>query len=267
MKNLSSSNDYYFNIQFNTTNLDKNIINDQYLKSIFLFSYIIKFNNYKNALNQDFNLEKDFKFKKIKELDNNIFSYNFTISNKKINKNIDNYFKYSYSIYFYLKESLFKGQILNTISSIYYLQDDIFYSINGGLPLCIDLDTNDPNKDFSFVFNLTSEQEYIVYLIIKIKGNNNEESFYSNFFEFTDKKDDKKINTLLIILCSIFGTLFIIMLFLLIFFFFKFKKKNKDLKGKIESISFTRGLGEESLDKKNNNTKSKNEEDYEITFI
>ena len=267
MKNLSSSNDYYFNIQFNTTNLDKNIINDQYLKSIFLFSYIIKFNNYKNALNQDFNLEKDFKFKKIKELDNNIFSYNFTISNKKINKNIDNYFKYSYSIYFYLKESLFKGQILNTISSIYYLQDDIFYSINGGLPLCIDLDTNDPNKDFSFVFNLTSEQEYIVYLIIKIKGNNNEESFYSNFFEFTDKKDDKKINTLLIILCSIFGTLFISMLFLLIFFFFKFKKKNKDLKGKIESISFTRGLGEESRDKKNNNTKSKNEEDYEITFI
>ena len=50
------------------------------------------------------------------------------------------------------------------------------------------------------------------------------------------------------------------------FFFFKFKK-NKNLKGKIESISFTRGIEEDFHYKMDNNTKSKNEEDYENTFI
>ena len=82
----------------------------------------------------------------------------------------------------------------------------------------------------------------------------------------THKKDDNKKNTLLIILCLTFGTLSIIMLFL----FFSFSsdlKKNKNLKGKIESISFTRGIEEDFHYKMDNNTKSKNEEDYENTFI
>ena len=91
-----------------------------------------------------------------------------------------------------------------------------------------ELETNDPNKEFSFTFRIDSNEEYIIYLFLKINGKNREESFYSNSFEFTDKEvkktEDKNKYIFMIIVLSLVSFIIIISA-LFIIIYIKFKKK------------------------------------------
>lgn len=113
--------------------------------------------------------------------------------------------------------------------------------------------------------NLLPNENYVVSLFIKIEKNDKEDQklYYSYTFDITTKKESKnKISSYLIIVLII---LIIILIVCFIFLYRRFKIKNKNLKEQVQAISFSSGINEDVIDKTKN--KSKDDEDYETTFI
>ena len=244
---------YYFIVRINGSNIINDVPDDGNV------NYILKFSNYKSGSNHDFILDKKLQFSKIKNK-----NYNFTIKNLKSNKNINNYYNYTYHIDLIPKKLCSDYHTLNNIAILQYEfspNNDIFYD---------KYVTKDPDEEFSFSFNSFPNEDYNIILFLVIDGPNGEKSYYSNIFELSKEEDLSKntTNKILIIIIIIITSLFIIIIILFIVFCFLFKKKNRDLKDKVLSISFSTGIEEDSLDNyTTNKINSKKEEDYENTFI
>ena len=118
--------------------------------------------------------------------------------------------------------------------------------------------------------DLEINEIYIVSLFVKVEDNNNQtEKYYSFSFEITPptiKENWFLKNKILIISCSGFILIVIIIVILSIVICNRIKKKNKVLEEKIHSISFAAGVADE-IEKEENNSNSKNDKDYEYTFI
>ena len=256
---------YYFNVQVNNSNA----INKK--KSLDMANYIIKFNEYKNEKYQNCDLKEElqFHFEVKSNTNEDLKNYYFTISLDESNKNSNQSYKYHYFFTFIPKKFLFDNELLNTTAIIIY--NDIKFK-----PLLHDFKTNEPKKEYSFSYDLDSNEDHFMQIFIKIKGldgsneTEKEESYYSTFVDLTEEKEDilKKTNKILTIVVITLLSLLLVLILLFIFFIIKFKRKNKNLKEKVEAISFSTGIEAESLDKaSNNNFNSKKDEDYDNTFI
>lgn len=260
-ENLSKMSTYNFTIQFNNTIYNKDNKNTDHILK-YIANYIIKF--YKEVKNQnlDFIIDKTLEYKNISTIPKKFTDYNFTIKSKSENMNLGNKLNYSYYIRLYLKESVFQPQILNTTGFIFHIEYDM-----------IKYTTDNPNEDVPFSFGyLPDNKKYVLHVFIKVNGENNEERYFSTYFEMdTHEKiheiSKNKSNTKTIILISsIFGFIFIITLVIFIIVCIIFKNKNKNLKEQVQAISFSRGIDEDNLNKINRKI-SKEDEDYENTFI
>ena len=127
--------------------------------------------------------------------------------------NKDYKYNYNYYIRIYSRNSIYEYEILNNIAF------NTFY----------EFETDDPNEDFFVSFNLEDNENYILSLFIKVNGKNNEEQYYSKIFEINTKTEKSNNNKTIIILCIIFGSIFIITLIILFIVCAFFKSKNKNL--------------------------------------
>ena len=108
-------------------------------------------------------------------------------------------------------------------------------------------------------------KNYIVYLFIIINGKNRTEKYYSTYIEIsTNSNQSKSGKKNILIIFIIFGSIFIIALIIFIFIFRRMSKKNKNLKEQIQAISFSSGIDEDVVNKIK---KTKDDDDYESTFI
>ena len=240
---------YNFTIKINSSNIKNEFDLPQ-------ANYILKF--YKSQNNSDFVIDKYLEKKKI-----SFNNYSFIMKNKKKNKNINNYYNFTSYITYYNKDYFYNHQLLNTTAFIYY--DDLYdyYDDNNFYNIYI-ITTNDPNEELSFNFYLYDEQDYLLYLFIKINGQNREEEYYSTYFEVSTKGNKNKGISLIIIVLITFGSIFIITIIIFIIACKKFSNKNKDLREKVQAISFSSGIDEDVINK---NNRSKDEDDYYTTFI
>ena len=173
------------------------------------------------------------------------YYYNITIKNNRTNiKNLNNYFKYNYLIQIFLKSNINNIQILNTTAFIERFDILSHQHI-----------TYDPNEEFSFSSkDIHENKNYFVYLFVKVSDKNNE-NYLSKIFEINTKLDNtnnnnKKSNRKnLVKLIIIFGGIFVITLIIFLIVCVRYRKKNKNLKQKIEEISSkaSRRNSEESL--------------------
>ena len=190
------------------------------------------------------------------------FNCKAIIKNHKIN---DNYFlnknyKYNYFVLLYLKKYFYQPQLLKTTAYIFYERN----IPNIGNPVIWMNFTSDPNEELSFdLTNLLDNDIYVIYLFIKLDVNNNEEIYYSTSKEIDIKEDNNDNKESLTTILIIFGIVILITLVIFIIIFRKCLKKNKNLKEQVQAISFSRGIDEDSFEKKN----TKEDEDYESTFI
>ena len=256
---------YYFDVQVNNSNA---ISKKKFLD---FANYIIKFSEYKNEKYQNCDLKKELKFHfEVKSNTNeDLKNYYFTISLDESNKNSNQSYEYHYFFTFIPKIFLFDNELLNTTAIIIY-NDKTFR------PHLHDFKTNEPKKEYSFSYDLDSNEDHFIQIFIKINGldgsneTEKEESYYSTFVDLTEKKEDKlqKTNKILTIVVITLVSLLLVLILLFIFFMIKFKRKNKNLKEKVEAISFSTGIESDSLDKaSNNNFNLKKDEDYDNTFI
>ena len=188
--------------------------------------------------------------------------YNLIIKNTNDIKNLNSENKYK--LYYFLslikKKNILDNEILNTIAPI-----------SSPLKYLNRYNTSDVNKDLPFILeDLEINEIYIVSLFVKVEDNNNQtEKYYSFSFEITPptiKENWFLKNKILIISCSGFILIVIIIVILSIVICNRIKKKNKVLEEKIHSISFAAGVADE-IEKEENNSNSKNDKDYEYTFI
>ena len=237
---------FNFTIQFNRTNQNDLEENDNfYHGGIFESNYIIKFYKKEKDYNLDFILDKDIKFIKLDGPLEDKYYYNITIKNNRTNiKNLNNYFKYNYLIQIFLKSNINNIQILNTTAFIERFDILSHQHI-----------TYDPNEEFSFSSkDIHENKNYFVYLFVKVSDKNNE-NYLSKIFEINTKLDNtnnnnKKSNRKnLVKLIIIFGGIFVITLIIFLIVCVRYRKKNKNLKQKIEEISSkaSRRNSEESL--------------------
>ena len=249
---------YNFSIQMNNTirsyiDLDSSPI---------LANYIIKF--YKEENDLAFIMDKKIEFtKNVDESGMNSY-YNFTIKNGQENPILNYDYEYTYYIHKYLKKVLYEIQLLNTTALI--VNNDNSLRIN----YSYEYTTDNPNEEFSFSFSRLLDNEiYILYVLLKVSNKNNQDKYYSAFFQIETKveKEDSDNNLKTIFIISIiFGSIFIITLIISIIVCSIYRMKNKDLKEQVEAISFSCGIGEEKVLKEMINY-SKEDEDYETNFI
>ena len=256
-KNLISDKEYYFKIKVNSSNIIYNPLN------LYAANYIIKFSDYKNEKHQDFVKEKELKLDIVKKKVNDNTVYNFTFNLDKTYTNINNYYKYYYFFTIINKQLIYEDELLNTTAIIIY--KNIYY-----IPYLNSIETYEPNKDYSFSFTDEVKGDYFMQIFIKINGQNDEETYYSTYIDLAQKEESnlKEKNKFLNIIIIILGSILLASILFVIFLFIHFKRKNESLKGKIETISFSTGIEDNSFDNINNNkSKSKNDDDYETTFI
>ena len=256
-ENLIKGKKYNFTIQIKNTNKSQDNNDENY--SLFGQNYIIKFYEEEIKYNRNFIINKTIEFEKM-DIDGK-FNCKAIIKNHKIN---DNYFlnknyKYNYFVLLYLKKYFYQPQLLKTTAYIFYERN----IPNIGNPVIWMNFTSDPNEELSFdLTNLLDNDIYVIYLFIKLDVNNNEEIYYSTSKEIDIKEDNDNKESLTTILI-IFGIVILITLVIFIIIFRKCLKKNKNLKEQVQAISFSRGIDEDSFEKKN----TKEDEDYESTFI
>ena len=265
---LKTQEYYTFTVKMN--NIDK----EKEEKYLLNGNYILRLYRNVNITNLDyiFNLTHTFEILPNNSTSNDYNSYNLTLkTNEEYEKNkilTDNC-----TCLFYArlisKKKYYKNEILNTTAII---QSEIYnYSVN----------SYEPNKQLSFIFNdLPINENYIISILIIVKNNFKdeklkniilEENYYSiQFEENTTLKDsqndeDKEDKTLIIILSVVFGCILLITIIISLFVCKAIRKRNKVLEGRIEAISFSSGLSEENFE--NDNKKAKKDEDYETTFI
>ena len=251
---------YNVTIQINNTINNYNINKDLDL-GLYLANYIIKLYKIDTINNMDFLIEKDINYTNIKNINGNIFIYNITIKPKKVkNYCLNENFTYTYFIRLYLEKSLDDFQQLNTIALIYNNKNNINDNDN-----YFEYKTSDPNEAFSFTFNISENEKYIMHVFIKINGINSEEQYLSTSFEVNtntksedsnkldeSEEDKNKTETILLIILS---GIFFITIIISITTCQRYKSKNKTLKEQVQSISFSGGI---------NTDKNK---DDEVTFI
>ena len=151
---------------------------------------------------------------------------------------------------------MLKPQLLDTTAFIYYKAEEYFTFYYEHI-------TDDPNEHFSFIANLYPNENYILYLFVKVNCLN-EEKYYSINTEINTKDDDddndKKIKEIIIFSCFI--GVFLITIIISIVVCTKYSKKNKSLKEEIKKISFCKGIDGE------NSEENKRERNFsEITVI
>ena len=260
-KEFTADKKYSFKIKVNKSNL----INYNYKIPLDYANYIIKFSDYEMEDHQDFFMEKKLQLNIIRNKSKDSIIYNFTINLDKTYTNINNY-NYSYFFTIIGKKNLFDGELLNTTAIITYNLYNLYY-----VPFLNVYETNEINRDYSFLAQLDASDDYFIQIFVIINASNGEESYYSTCIDLTeDKKDDKleennrTLKIVIIAISSVFGVFLLLFIFIII----KFTKKNKNLKTKIEAISFSSGIEADSLDKAcNNDSESKKDEDYDNTFI
>lgn len=135
---------------------------------------------------------------------------------------------------------------------------------------------NDTKINFT-ISNMTSNSEdnFVFELQIKIHAQLKEYLFNEEFLVFTSsldlndilKKEKEKVgkDIKLIIIIVSFCSLILIIIILFLICYFKVYKSNKNLKEKVEFISFS--LGVDAKDIQDNGENVKRDEDYETTFI
>ena len=261
-KDLINNTNYSFIVQINNKNMEK-VIKKKYVNKV---NYILKFYSDENELNQSFILDKSSELQLINDTSENKTYFNIHLKNNYETIEISNYYNYTYTylIRLYLKKCIYEDQILNTTAIISYDVSDYDYPVYYSEYI-----TDDLNDEFSMNYtDLLYNEDYILYLFIKIDGKNGEEQYYSNYFiinpKLTNEKSHSKKDLLrLIIILSVSLGIVIILFIIIMIGCIKIRKKNKSLEEKVLAISFTSGIDEDSLDKK----KSKKDEDYETTFI
>ena len=210
-------------------------------------------------------MDKKIEYKKIVDESGMRSYYNFTIKNGQENPILSSDYEYTYYIHRYLKNVLYEIQLLNTTALIF--NNESFYRFSN---YSYEYTTDDPNKEFSFSFSRLLDNEiYILYVLLKVNNKNNQDKYYSAFFQIDTKveKEDSDNNLKTIFIISIiFGSIFIITLIISIIVCSIYRMKNKDLKEQVEAISFSCGIGEEKVLKEMINY-SKEDEDYETNFI
>ena len=240
-------------------NGDYNIKNNNKLND---FNYIIKYyskkdnNNLSYLFNKEFKLEKSNTEEKEINLEDKkyiVCKYNLIVKIKVQNINLSKC-NITYFLKIYPINDKLKEENLNTIATI---KSDICEKYP---PISIS------NINEEKIFNLNEliiNENYTASFFIKINNSENiDEEYYSLSYDFLAYENKKSYsNKVIIILCCTF--LFIIKIIIIIFFIIckKFRKKNQTLEEKVKAISFSTGK-EDSFE-----SNSKNDEDYENTFI
>ena len=239
----------YFQVQINNTN--KVIINNnQYLEKAY---YILKY--YRNSNDKNISQVIDISHHFNKEKYELILKYN----NQQYKNEFYNY-NFTYFLKIYMKSLKLKDELLNTTVQT-------FSKSSNTLTIKQSLDRN----YIIAIKALQKDEEYVGSLFIRIENENDKEEkyYYSITFDFNTNKEIVNDDDNLLFF-KIFGIILIIIiviiLIIFILFYTRIKKKNKILKEKVEAISFSSGIDEDTLE--NSNKKSvKKSEDYETTFI
>ena len=130
-----------------------------------------------------------------------------------------------------------------------------------------ELTYSSPYEEFSFNYGSSLDNEnYYVYLFIKIKGNNKEEMYYSTYKEYNDKVENEENNNNLWLYIIIFGSIFVMILTISLIACEIYRRKNKNLKEQVQAISFSNGIDEDNINQRKSKS-SKEDEDFENSFI
>ena len=186
--------------------------------------------------------------------------------------NIKPDFNIKYKIYssLFLKESI--NELLTTSAILFNKPiDNEIILVN----------SSEDKFSFNMTINTTNVINYIFIIQLKIVIDYDESDYHRNkdyliytiekdlteYLKEEEKKDirNEKTLTLLKIIISI---IFIILIGVFVFIgiiYYNLKKKNKELKEKVLSISFSTGQSDEVLDRTSDN--SKRDQEYETTFI
>ena len=256
-----------------TIDFDKKINSSQWIFTIKIESnkkgnlknvnIILKYYRKENNVTELENfIEKTYELKSIinKNKKGNNNKFNLIIKNIHDMKNLSS--KKKYNFYYFLslikKKNKLDNEILNTTAPV-----------SSKLKFLNKYNTSDENEELSFIlYNLEINEIYIASLFMKVETNSNEnEKYYSFTFEFTPKKEENWfMENIIIIIIFVFIIIIIIIVILFFVICSKIKKKNEDLREKIRSISFSNGLAED-IENESNISNSKNDKDYEYTFI
>ena len=189
--------------------------------------------------------------------------YNKSNITKEGEENDDNSF-YIYS-FLYLKENDIKNESINStypqknfIKNVTYIDKNskfslYFKDINNLLD-------NINLNNFNFVFNL-----HIKIFVYKKNLFNEEFYLYTLPINLEDELKDTNSKLIWILVITSLGLVIIVIIIISAIIVTKMKKSNKNLKEKVLAISFTSGKIDDEIIGKTSN--SKNDEDYENTFI
>ena len=264
INNITKGKKYNFTVQLNNTKYYSNQLN---IFDFYLANYIIKFYKQDKSLNLDFINKKTIEIKKLTDESQKKSIYNFKIKNEEKKYNISYNYEITYYVHLYLKNWFYDPQIINTTALIFYENYNYIYNMYSSY----NHTSYNPYDELSFeIEDDFNNKHFYIYLFIKINVDNKEEMYYSTYLEINDalekeikEKKGKKNIALLIIT---FGSIFIITFIISIIICIKYSRKNKNLIEQVQAFTFTHGIDEEYLDKKKNR-KSKNDKDYESTFI
>ena len=219
-------------------------------------TYIIKY--YNNDDNNDNNMDSIFDLKhQFIQSSNNKSNYNLIIQNENNKKfiNFNDNYNCTYFLKLFKEKEKLNDELLNTIAPI-----------NSEAFLFNQTHIKDPSKEIIYYLeNLNYHEKYLAKVLIKIE-NSYEEKYYSYIFNLdTIKNNDSydKNNTLIIVIVGI-SVGFIILSLILFILLRTVRRKNQKLEEKVEAISFSSGIDEDSIENENN---KKKDEDYETTFI
>jgi hypothetical protein len=221
--------------------------------------YIIRYYFTKEKKEENYKLNKTFSPEKVNHNNDIILKFNkIEIISKNNTKDRNKLFKIFG--FLYSDENDIKGEFFNSSKK---MQGKFFKNYT-----FIQNDT-----DFSLYFTSvksSKKNNYIFNLLMKIIVFEKGTLFNEDFFVYRLKvnledelKEKFPFRLVIIIICPF---IFVIIIIIIIFTigFIKLKKNNTNLKEKVLAISFTTGkIDEEIIEKKN----SKNDEDYENTFI
>ena len=262
--NLEKGKKYNFTVQMNDKTNNKKLNPNFYL---YLHNYILKLYKNESLPNLDFINDLDCQVKHLKSKSNII------IKNNKENYTLNYNYNYTYFTNVYLKEILFEPQILNTTAFLFYNKKFDSNNEDNSLPFFYnykEFTYSNPYEEFSFDSESSLDNEnYYVFLFIKINGNNKEEMYYSTCIEKNEKvkKEETKENkSNLWLFIIIFGSIFVMILVISLITCEIYRRKNKNLKEQVQAISFSSGIDEDNINKKQPKSK-KEEEDYENSFI
>lgn len=255
----------------NNLEINLNVVNEKNIENAY---YAIRYYYTDKSKEIQYKFDKNsIKYQKIKENNDGKVDISFEFDNIKVYKNDNlllenntgNVFDYYCS--FYSKDKKKPNELLNTTTVTLSKPD--YISNTTAL-------FNDTKINFT-ISNMTSNSEdnFVFELQIKIHAQLKEYLFNEEFLVFTSsldlndilKKEKEKVgkDIKLIIIIVSFCSLILIIIILFLICYFKVYKSNKNLKEKVEFISFS--LGVDAKDIQDNGENVKRDEDYETAFI